>query len=78
MPSKEAKTLEAMSVLTTIQDADWYITSTILDEENIIPDFFPGTDEERDFCLYIESMVPSLNEVFKNVFLLRNEEKIKL
>jgi len=77
-PSQASKSLESMSVLTTIQNADWYITSTILDEENTTPDFFPGTDEERDFCLYIESMVPSLKEVFKNVFLLRNEEKIKL
>ena len=77
-PSQESKSLEAMSVLTTIQNADWYITSTILDEENTSPDFFPGTEEERDFCLYIESKVPSLKEVFKNVFLLRNEEKIKL
>jgi len=77
-PSQESQSLEAMSVLTTIQNADWYITSTLLDEENILPYFFPGTDEERDFCLYIESMIPSLKEVFKNVFLLRNEEKIKL
>ena len=77
-PSKESQSLEAMSVLTTIQNADWYITSTLLDDGNVSPYFFPGTDEERDFCLYIESMIPSLKEVFKNVFLLRNEEKIKL
>ncbi len=77
-PSQESKSFEAMSVLTTIQNADWYITSTLLDEKNTTPDFFPGTNEERDFCLYIESMIPSLNDVFKNIFLLRNEEKIKL
>ncbi len=77
-PSQDSQSLEAMSVLSTIEGADWYITSTILDEENISPYFFPGTDEERDLCLYIESMIPSLKEVFNNVFLLRNEEKIKL
>ena len=77
-PSQESRTLNSMSVLTTLDKSDWYITSTVLDEKNILPDFFPGTDEEMDFCLYIESMIPSLKEVFRNVFLMRNEEKIKL
>jgi len=77
-PSQESRTLNSMSVLTTLDESDWYITSTVLDEKNILPDFFPGTDEEMDFCLYVESMIPSLKEVFRNVFLMRNEEKIKL
>ena len=61
-----------------LDDADWYITSTVLDEDNTRPVYFPGTEEEREFCYYINSVMDLLNDKYKKVFLLRNEEKIKL
>ena len=65
-------------IMAILHDADWYITSTVLDEDNTRPFYFPGTEEEREFCYYINSMMGLLNDKYKKVFLLRNEEKIKL
>ena len=38
-----------MSVLTTIEKADWYITSTVLDEENIHLTFFQAQMKKETF-----------------------------
>ena len=75
-PSEDSK--KDQTVMAILDDADWYITSTVLDEDNTRLFYFPGTKEEREFCYYINSMMHLLNDKYKKVFLLRNEEKIKL